>query len=158
MRNDYLKLKNEPQKVSLEELSFFIGELHNNPRLTEVICEFLRDNWLNYNPSKLNILILNKNYSNRLLVVVDQIMRLCKSDDETLTKFKKWASELTKNIKMPNQKEFFFSDKAFSDLSSEIIEFLKEDIKSNSTDSFLKFNFYGKDEFFNKSVYKDIKK
>jgi hypothetical protein len=114
-----------------------------DPRLAEILTEFLRDNWFRFNPKKINRDLKKYLYPSAIGPSIEQIVEMCESEEDVKAEFSVWSSLLMKGIK-PEMDQLYFIN-IFSPFGKHrIIEALE------SQKSFRRWGYYSTAVMFNK--------
>lgn len=96
--SQYFLIQESPLSISEKSLAIFIEASRFDPRLMEVVSEFIRDFWWNINPENLNKACKKQKSPYVLRGILSAIWDHCDSDLVTRKDFSQWAKSATRSI------------------------------------------------------------
>lgn len=144
------KIQMKPLAVSEKELAHSLDRARFDPRLFEVVTEFIRDFWWNLNPTFLNKACRKSGFPFMVKASINPILEYCQMKGEDKKNFSNWVIEASKGLKLPPPQLLYIG---LHPVGSSIIQ---EELKQ-ALPCFKKLNLISKDLPFNKSIPGDLK-
>lgn len=143
----YFRIQNNPLEIGEKETASLFDECRLDPRLMEVMTEFIRDFWWNLNPSILNAALKRNRTQGAIKPSLLAIFKNCLfPNDETKKEFTHWYERVNVGLRTPKSPQLFYiglNKIGSRSMNREVEEALPY---------FKKYNFFAKDPPFNKGI------
>jgi hypothetical protein len=145
----YHGIQNDPLRFSEKEISEHFDRARLDPRLMEVLTEFLRDFWWHLNPAVFNRQLKKRKYPYVAKAVLSVIWDHCEISDEVRKSFSDWTEQALRGIRDPRPQLLYLG--LYSVGSRQILREIHEGV-----DSFRRHHLFAKDLPFNKGLPKRV--
>ena len=141
----YFKIQNKPLTISERDVAAVLDQSRFDPRLMEIITEFIRDFWWVMNPSELNKASKKSKHPFMIKVATTIILDMCEMTKCNKEDFTKWYLVVNASIKDPAPQLLYCGiAPIFSNMMRDELEY--------AIPSALKHNIIVKDLPFNKGI------
>lgn len=152
MSDLYFKFQQTPLSISESLVGKIISLTRTDPRLLEVITEFIRDYWFVLEPHVLNHFIKKTPDQAVLKAMIATIFTYCKMEVSVKIEFTEWSKIVLAGIAIPSKKSLFYNSdeiKVGGGIAKRIV--------SHSIPTFTENGYYFSDLPFNKGIPKSVK-
>lgn len=141
----YFQIQQKPLSISEKEIAKLYDQSRFDPRLMEVLTEFIRDFWWLLNPEILNKFCKSAKYSFMVKASISAILEYSSLPETDKSDFLNWVEKSTRGIKDPNPQFLYI---AVTPLFSKAAQ--RE--SNEALNCFKRHNLFAKDLPFNKSI------
>lgn len=139
----YFEVQHHPLSLSERDVVALLDQSRLDPRLMEVMTEFVRDFWWNMIPEELNKAAKKSKFPFMIKVATGAVLNYCKMAPDDKTAFVEWLRIVVRGIKNPAPQLLYVGIiPVGSRLAAEEVE--------SSLPTFVKHNVFSKDLPFNK--------
>ncbi len=144
LESAYLKLQFE-NKISVNEIALYSQWIRVDPRLAEILTNYISRNWKSILPTTLNLEIKKQPWPAALGVVTEQVEKFSDLGLTDRLLFKNWSQCVMTSVVPAANEQFFIGLRSFAGHQ------MKSDV-SQSGKSFAKWGYFGREVFKNKGA------
>jgi len=100
--NVYYKIQNQPLSLSEREIVFSFDQARLDPRLMEVLVEFIRDYWWSMDSARFNSAVKNARFPFMAKAAAICVWNFCEASESAKNDFRSWMQISLRGIKNPN--------------------------------------------------------